>query len=60
MLLFNVGNISQLYATDVTTKSQKERESFQNCQNTGSGATATVQQKQMHEQSTFKSNHQET
>ena len=40
MVLFNVENVCQLYATDVTTKSQKERESFKNCENTGSGATA--------------------
>ena len=53
MLLFNVGNICPLYATNVTTKSQKEKESFENCHNTGSSAFATVQQKQTHEQSTF-------
>ena len=56
MLLFNVGNICPPYATDVTTKSQKEKESFENCQNTGSSAFATVQQKQIHEHSTFEYN----
>ena len=56
MLLFNVANICPLCATDVTTKRQKERESFQNCPNTGSSEIGIVQQKQIHEESTFEYN----
>ena len=44
------------YMQQMLQQKAKKKESFKNCQNTGSGATATVQQKQMHEQSTFKYN----